>query len=154
MFFRGIKNLFLWFPVIWNTGRCDSVYFFDIMRFQLKLMEKFFRKESHLCRSEREAKKMKICVLLIDRIIADNYHDIAFKYHDRKWGKLCHYSRPTDNPYLRTLELSRPNIKNKEDEIQESKEAKRLHAQWDYLQKQDIEYLFHIMTKHISYWWD
>lgn len=46
---------------------------FKIIRFKLSLMEEKFRTRGISTRSEADAKNMKICILLLDRIIKEDY---------------------------------------------------------------------------------
>jgi Holliday junction resolvase-like predicted endonuclease len=94
-------------------------------------------------------KKMKLCVMLLNRIIDDNYLFNVYKYHDEKWGDLDMIFND-DN----SIHIYRPKVITEEDKIQERKEDKILRKREDYLQKQDINFLFDTMKKHILTWWD
>ena len=49
-------------------------------------MEKFIRKDGIHVRNIQDADKMKTCILLLERLMNDIYHDQAFKKHYEKWG--------------------------------------------------------------------
>ena len=73
---RGIKNIIKWTPVIWRDRDWDYYFLFVIMEFKLKQMEKLFRNYGMGLHSVRDADRMKICRLLIERINEDNYYNM------------------------------------------------------------------------------
>ena len=70
---QGIKSLFIWFKVIWNDRSWDWVFIFYILRKKLELMEHTFRVHGHAVDSEKTAHEIKICKLLLDRLIKADY---------------------------------------------------------------------------------
>lgn len=150
----GIKSLIVWFQVIWRDQWWDHSFLFILLRFKLKLMEKGFRDEGHHIGDIKNANEIKICILLLNRIIDDDYFEMVFKHHDKKWGKLKMSFEKTDNKYLQDLKLTHPNVKTKSDDVVEEKESKRLFNLAEYLHRQDIEYLFHIINRKIRCWWN
>lgn len=71
---QGINNLIIWFPVIYRDSWWDHSYLYLILRKKLELMEKGFRSEYAMsANAERDAKNMKICILLLDRLLNDDY---------------------------------------------------------------------------------
>jgi len=149
----GIENLIIWFPVIWKDRDWDQFYLYIILRKKLINMEKYQRKYGISTVSEKTADEIKVCVNLLNRLINDDYMETVFRKHDEKWGEINIEFEPyTDN--LSKALMTRENVlteKNKEDEV---KEFKRLCKHEDMLRKQDVEYLFHLMNRHIQGWWD
>jgi len=80
-FFRsirpGIKSLITWFPVIWKDRWWDHSFLYSILRKKLELMEEGFRLHGMGLHSEMDAKNMKKCILLLDRLINDAYIDYS-----------------------------------------------------------------------------
>ena len=78
-FFRGIKpglrNVIRWFPVIYKDRWWDHSFLYPILKKKLELMEENFRLRGCHVGNEKDAKNMKICVLLLDRLINDAYID-------------------------------------------------------------------------------
>jgi hypothetical protein len=70
---QGVGNLKTWFPVIWHDRWWDHCFLYTLLRFKLILMERGFRKWGHSVAAEKDAKKIKTCVLLLDRLIKDDY---------------------------------------------------------------------------------
>jgi hypothetical protein len=77
---QGIKNLILWFVVVWHDRWWDHSFLYSILRHKLNQMEKKFKCCGVSARSKKDAKNMRICVLLLDRLINDDYFD----YEDKR----------------------------------------------------------------------
>jgi len=80
--FRGIKNIFIWMPVIYKDRWYDHYYFFKILEFKLNLMANMFEKEGHHLLAEKDAHRMKMCSELCKRLAEDNYVEVMFNKHD------------------------------------------------------------------------
>ena len=74
--YNSIRNLCIWFKVIWHDHSWDYHFLFVLMHRKLVLMERFFRKKG--CHEDHvwDADKIKECIALLDRIIADEYEDV------------------------------------------------------------------------------
>ena len=63
-FFRdikvGIKNLIIWFPVIWKDRWWDHYFLYVMLHKKLSLMEHNLRNYGCHVRAEEDAKKIKI----------------------------------------------------------------------------------------------
>lgn len=81
---QGIKNLVFWFPVVWLDRWWDHSFLYSILRHKLKQMEKGFRMYGISVNSERDAKNIKKCILLLDRLINDDYIDYTKRDNVRK----------------------------------------------------------------------
>ena len=92
---QGTKNLVVWFPIIWQDRWWDHSFLYSILRFKLLLMEEGFRKRGHTVNHLKDAHNIKICKLLLDRLINDAYIDyeqgrgwepkirLSFEKHER-----------------------------------------------------------------------
>jgi len=150
----GVKNLITWLPVIWKDRWWDSYFIYPILHKKLSMMESHIRKYGHHVDAERDADKIKVCVLLLKRIMDDEYGDMAFKRHEEKWGKSEMSFVETDDPNLSRMLIEYDNVKTEKDEVEEKKDFKRAIEHEDYLKKQDINILFKTIEKQISSWWD
>jgi len=75
----GIKNLIIWFPIIWNDRWWDYAFLLLILRKKLQLMEDGFRnKAACLHEDGRHEDQIEQCLLVLDRLIEDDYE--YFKY--------------------------------------------------------------------------
>ena len=151
---HGVRNLIRWFKVIWGDRDWDSYFIFKILHKKLLHIENFTRKYGNHVESERDADDIKVCRLLLERILKDEYDEMTFKNHEKKWGELRISYGESDKEGYKTLNVSRTNIKTVEEEKQESKESSRLYRHVHMLQRQDVKYLFKIMSKYILSWWD
>ncbi|MBF0224674.1 MAG: hypothetical protein HQK76_04385 [Desulfobacterales bacterium] len=112
-------------------------------------MEDHFRNHGVCVDSERFADQIKVCILLLDRLIESNYYDISFKNHNKKWGDL-ELSFLDNNK----CNIFRPKVITEEDKIKEEKESKICCEKESNLEKQDRDYLFKMLYKHLPTWWD
>jgi len=152
---QGTRSLILWFPVIWKDRWWDHYFIYVILRHKLHLMEKNIRHHGHHVKHIEDADNIKRCVLLLDRLIKDDYYENVYKHHDEKWGEAkFSFTDSTDYPQCSELHIKHPNVKTKEDKKLQTKEYRQLMKKPEELKKQDIEMLFGLMNKHIQTWWD
>ena len=152
-FIRGIHNFYLYKNLIWEDRWWDSIFILKMLKRKLELMEYNFRVNGHYIGVRKDARKIKICVLLLDRIIKDDYYDNVYKNHYKKWGKPVYRHVDIEGGLCR-LEIDHANVKTKEDEEQEKKEFRILCDRESKMKQQDIDYLFKLISKHILSWWD
>jgi len=158
-FFRsikyGIENLIRWAPTIWKDRDWDHWYLYKMLQFKLIQMEKLHRKYGHAVSSEDKANEMKVCIKLLERLINDEYGENVFKHHHKKWGE-PHFDWEDckDREGYSELHITHKHVNSEEDKKQERKEFSRLSKHEELLKRQDIEYLFKMMTKQIQGWWD
>jgi len=150
----GIKNLRRWFKIIWSDRDYDPYFIYTVLHHKLSLMEHFIRHDGHHLYAKRDADQIKKCVLILNRLIEDDYHENAFKDHERKWGVPEMEWTPIDNGELSELHINYPNVKTEKDKETERKEFKRVCEHENILREQDLEILFGSMRKHIRGWWD
>lgn len=154
-FVIGIKNLFVWFPVIWSDKQWDHYFIYAILQHKLKLMERYIRLHGVHINNLKDAHKIKMCVLLLERIKKDGYHQNVFKPHYKKWGEPdLVFTDSTEYPDCQIVDLKYPNIKTDEDDKRQEKEFKFCIDQEAKLRKQDLDLLFKMMRKHVESWWD
>jgi len=151
----GFSNLITWFPVIWKDRNWDHYFIYVMLRHKLHLMEQLIRHHGMHVNNIKDADGIKKCVLLLDRLIADEYGENAFMPHDKKWGKAeMSWHDIDDEPEMCSLEINRSNVKTEEDKKEERKSFKRCSDQEQLSRQQDIEMLFESMKKKIEGWWD
>ena len=69
----GISNLVKWFPVIWKDRDWDYCFFLTILHKKLCFMEELFEYNAHYVGSEKDARIIKICRILSERLVRDDY---------------------------------------------------------------------------------
>lgn len=148
--FRKLKKLKYWLPVIWQDHDWDHYYFVKMLRHKLISMLNFYTSDQAWCSDAEEiSNQIHECVIILDRIIEDNYNKIAWIRHDLTWGEL----------ELGKDEKGYPIFTRKHaitDELRET-EKKRfmtLCEQEDKLRKEDIKKLFELIGENFENWWD
>ena len=154
-FIKGIKNLIVWFPIVWLDRQWDHTYIYKVFRHKLHLTEKFTRKDGCHTKHIQDADKLKKCVLLLDRLLKDEYHENVFKSHYKKWGEpKMEFEDLKDQPGYSSLHINYPNVKTEKDDELESKEFRMKSKTEQEMKEQDLDLLFQIIRKNIQTWWD
>lgn len=166
-FFRNIKlgipNLIKWAPVIWKDRDWDQYFLYVILQFKLKQMDQLQRKYGHCTNSDKIADQMRVCILLLERIIKGDYLMNALKPHEEKWGESRLDFKETSDETFRDIDGGEKLYKGAftvekaitpEEIIQENKERMRLYKHVDNLEKQDLDMLFKNIREQVGGWWD
>lgn len=93
-FFKRIRNLYRWFPVIWKDQDWDDYYIFEILKFKLKNQAEYIGYHNRHTLARRDAEIMMLCTRLIDRIQDEYYGTEYFDYHDSKLNFVDSKSHP------------------------------------------------------------
>lgn len=149
LIYYGIKNLLIWFPIIWQDRNWDSYFIYKLLSFKLNLTEKHIRKHDRHTTSVQDANRIKVCILLLDRLIKDEYEENCFKKVDEKWGELK--MNLDDN---HKIKIYREKVLTEKDHEKERKQSKECYRIADEMRKQDKKLLFTYLFKHIDKWWD
>jgi len=152
--YESVKNVIRWFPIIYKDRDWDPEYLFKILKFKLGNMEKYFRKYGHGVDSDVDADEMHKCVLLLERIMKNEYYDNASKNYDKKWGESDYSFEDIMNGQLKKLNIVYPNVKTEQDEVKRKKEQKELWEKEDMMKEQDMDLLFKSIRRKILGWWD
>lgn len=154
IFYRNIKRIFYWLPIIWNDRDYDQVFFFKIMYHKLLSMKKFFGSNDALWLYSKKAEKdIDKALKILERMIADKYDENAFMWHDKKWGNLNTSTVKLPNGNFK-FNVVRENVITEKDKEVEKKEFHRCFEHAEKQKKQDLEYLFRILNKYVYEWWD
>ena len=71
---KSIKNLIVWFPVIWKDRQWDQSYLYLIMIKKLELMEKFFNSDDcHIADWKLVRDEIRYAKEALIRLEKDNY---------------------------------------------------------------------------------
>ena len=93
------------------------------------------------------AHEMKVCKILLDRLIEDDYNREGYDTHDEKWGELEFTTDKTGR-----FTICRKN-RNMNEEL-EQEEYKTVWEKEEELRKADIEMLFETIRNNLQKWWD
>jgi hypothetical protein len=74
-FFKRVRNLYRWLPIIWKDQDWDYWHTFEILKTKLKFQSEHFRKYGYHVSSERDAERMELCIRLIDKVQNEYYLD-------------------------------------------------------------------------------
>ena len=95
----GIQNLIYWFPIIWKDRNWDDHYIFDVLKHKLKAQAKYIGDRDFHTQAQLDAKRMRLCVKLIQLIQDEPYAMEYMDYHkDRVWFTDCE-DRPGSSLY-------------------------------------------------------
>lgn len=154
---RGIKNLIIWLPAVWKDRQWDHQFIYMILRHKLNLQQQFIREHGIHENNVQDADEIKECVDILDRLIEDDYHSVAFEAHDKRWGAAeLNWEELEDDPEsdLVQLKITHPKVKTDKDHDMERKAFRLACEREDYLRKSDLKLLFGIMRDKIQGWWD
>lgn len=147
-FIKGIKNVVDWLPIIYNDRDWDHQFIFIILHKKLHNMEKFFDSDNVWgAKAKDSAKEIKLARILCERIIKHEYLSNATIRYDELYG---------DKEFMTLEKVEGKNysrVKFTDDKNQQDM-FDRACKHSDKMEKQDIEYLFGYLPKHIKKWWD
>jgi hypothetical protein len=87
MFFKRLRNICRWLPIIWKDQDWDYWHTFEILKTKLRFQSQHFRKHGYHVSSEREAQKMELCIRLIDKVQNERYYDEQLENKDEITNK-------------------------------------------------------------------
>jgi hypothetical protein len=86
----GVKNLWYWLPVIWKDRSWDHSYIYEIIKHKLKKQAKFAQDKNRHTHSQQDARRMQICVKLIQSCKVETYGIEYMDYmKERHWFEPC-----------------------------------------------------------------
>ena len=87
---EGIKNIIYWLPIIWKDRHWDSHYIFEILKHKLSAQANYIGGRGFHTRAHQDARRMRLCVKLMQKIQDDDYAMEYMDYHkDRIWFTDC-----------------------------------------------------------------
>jgi hypothetical protein len=169
---QGIKNLIYWFPIIWKDRNWDDHYIFEILQHKLVAQANYIGRRDFHTRAQLDAKRMRLCVKLIDKVQEEDYAMEYMDYaKDRVWFTPCEdregsslYNSETVwekyDDYFKKYPLVYKRVLKGEGVFtldgRDESEMKRIiamnigHINHDRARK----LLFKIMEQNIEGWWD
>ena len=82
--YRGVKNLFNWFPIIWKDRDWDSYYIFKILEHKLTLQAKGISKRDIHTNAQRDSEIIRTCVRLMEKVRDGYYESEYIDYHESR----------------------------------------------------------------------
>jgi hypothetical protein len=169
---RGIRKLWYWFPIIWKDRDWDDHYIFDILKHKLKAQSKYIGDNNRHTRAQLDAKRMRLCIRLIEKVSDETYEMEYMDYHkDRIWFTPCNdgtgnslYNSKTIqenfDDFFKKYPLVYKRVLNGEGPFtldgRDEEEIKRIIAMniSHINQQRAHKLLFKIMEENILGWWD
>ena len=152
----GVKNLIVYFPVIWNNREWDYLFLYKLMEKKLQRMEYNIRTYGHHVGNEKDANRIKECHEIITRLLADDYFGDNFeKDFTEKYGELDHFfTKVEDKPNLCQWNSDFTKTKTKEEQEEANTEWHRLYKLAEEMKQKEKRKLFRKMATYIESWWD
>ena len=89
-FIRGVKKLWYWFPIIWKDRDWDDHYIFEVLKHKLISQAKYIGDRDIHTKTQQDARRMKLCISLIEKIQDETYSMEYIDYHKTKhWFEPC-----------------------------------------------------------------
>lgn len=142
----GIKNLVIYFRVIWRDRNWDFYYIYALMEKKISLQRKCVEKFSLHEDKEKTIKQMKFAENTLRRLMEDDYYFQAFEKFNKKWGELEWVKNEFGDA------LVRRGAKGNEEECH--KELVEHFEIENMLRSRDRRNLFRLLDKHINTWWN
>jgi hypothetical protein len=157
-FARGVKNLWKWFPIIWQDRDWDQYYIYKVLQFKLKNQAKYIGNRDWHTGAKRDAEKMMTCVRLIDKIVDEYYGMEYMDYYDYDMnfpeGRLVMNITKDDlDNYFAMYPLT---LKKTEAQYGDKGKDRSSKAMLMGMDRQEIarKLLFKILEQNIEGWWD
>jgi hypothetical protein len=146
---KGIWNLISWFSIIWHDRDWDYYFLYELLKFKLERMENYLRKHGHSLDSEKDADSIQECVVILKRLINEDYVAEDWNRIHARWGEFeC---IPMEDGHSR---LECTHVKTDEDREKYSSDIKNCCEKEESLVQGDLNALFENMKLNIRRWWD
>lgn len=152
----GFRNLFRWFPVVWQDRNFDQAYIYTVLIHKLERQAKVFRKHGIAEGNDLDAERMERCVVLLRRLRDDVDEDEILDEHYAKWGHPELVMGPmegTGKMKSCSVTIAHANVNTPEDEEQERQEFLEAHARIAAVRAEEKEELWGILRDHLDEWW-
>lgn len=74
----GLRNLYVWAPIIWRDRDYDYIYTIEILKKKLELQAKCFD-NGWMDNSKRDAQIIRTVIRLIDKVYNEEYFQVMFE---------------------------------------------------------------------------
>jgi hypothetical protein len=176
-FRSSVSKLIRWFPIIWKDRDWDDHYIWELMKNKLRWQAKYIGDRDWHTRAEMDARRMRLCANLMDKVQDDFYSSEYMDYHETKWDFLDIPDKPgykeldmqtTSEHFddyfkkyplvykkvLANKELQIFGIEAREGETEvDAKQRIAMNIGY-YNHKRARKLLFRIMEENIEHWWD
>jgi hypothetical protein len=126
-----------------------------MLRQKLHFTEQFTRKHGIHVNNISDADRMKECIDLLDSLMNDDYHEIAFTDHLKRFGQPQMIWEDIEGEKdLVELKIEYPKVKTPGDKAFQKAIFRQACKTEALLREADLDQLFKLMRNHIQEWWD
>lgn len=98
---ESIKNLIVWFLIIWKDRQWDHSYYEDLLLHKIKLQKDYFQRRQYFVGWENEVRWMSVCITLLTKLKNSEYwEDEYYNKKPSKRGFGEYYSQPKFQDYI------------------------------------------------------
>lgn len=155
----GIKNLWVWFPVIWKDRNFDKGYLIELNIKKLEMMHKWFSNPNNTHITEENRKHIvsrintaiKLMKLVEDEFYAMEYQkEIENLYGKSKWEFIpCHDMK---NMYEIQIKFEKKYTEEELEKINKHEHELLVKSRNKHIKAKRI--LWKFIEHNIDYWWD
>jgi hypothetical protein len=163
---QGLKNLWRWFPIVWQDRDWDDHFIFEALKFKLKNTADYFEEKQRFVGWEDEVRYIRICETLIERIQNDYYRmeyqdhlDVKHDFIPSAGEDSFELKSTVERNDLETYFLMYP--RTKKNVLSSSKYTGYIHTDTGAALAMGMErhvkarkLLFKILEDKIEAWWD
>jgi len=175
-FVRGVRNLWRWFPTIWNDRDWDQDFIYNLLAKKLEFQAKYIGDRDFHTEAKRDAERIRLVVKLIKLQQEEFYRMEYMDYEEiEHWFEPCEehegcsewksktlserhaeYFAKYPRQYKRVLNGEGYLTRHKEEGyVVDTTDTHRLAMEIAHLnQDRCRELIFKIMSDHIERWWD
>ena len=164
MFFRKVKNLLRWFPIIWKDEDWDDHYIFEILKFKLKNQAKYIGDKDRHTLAKRDAEIMMLCVSLIDKVQEEYYNTEHLDYEESNFNFIPIEGTTNSKLEIEYISDNLNDYFNKYPLVYKEVVSQHIHKNPDkhiiamYMSRINHDrarkLLFKVMERNIERWWD
>lgn len=171
-FFVSVKNVIRWFPIIWKDRDWDDHYIWEILKNKLRWQAKYIGDRDLHTRSALDAKRMRLCADLIDKVKDEFYSSEYMDYYESHFNWLDIPDKPGYKQldietkserfdeyfakyplvYKKVLADKSLQIFNLEDGYEDKQRIAMNIGRYNHERARKL--LFRIMEENIEGWWD
>lgn len=152
-FFRRLKRLIEYIPVIWKTDDYDYNYSIQLFQYQLRRIANYIETSGHIENASQTVLQIRTAVDLIDKTYGGGYQDEAEEQFTRQYGE-CDvvFNDLGDDNF--EIDFVWPSAMDA-DHNKEINDLHTAHMMSAYNKTtRDKEVLWKYIHKHIDTWWD
>jgi hypothetical protein len=166
-FFRRIRNLYRWFPIIWKDQDWDDHYIWEILKFKLTNQANYIAEHDRHTRAQYDAKLMRLCVKLMDRVQSEYYRAEYMDYEKTEFlfkpSDHCNNCKELEivtiednlNEYFKKYPLIYKRIMNDEKTLFNKDTKRSIALNVSHMNHNRAKkLLFNILENNIESWWD